>query len=270
MSRSPVRPLLAAVVVLACSCGGEPEAPPVAAPGALDCTVIEVDAISPFLVDDFQRDLAIHTPKRVTELLDATPELICTTLTSSRHGDLPVIAYAAAHRPDAELIFPLLIESGADARDALPICAHLGKSRIVAWLLERGVDPGHGDALILAAAAKEVRLVETLLEAGANPSRAAAGGPWLGHAEQTALHHAARHGVPELLAALLEAGADVDALDALQRPPLSDAIEANQVRSIRALFEHGASPHRLPFEDRDRLLVIAKRWGLREVVDQLE
>lgn len=257
--------------LLAAACGASVEAPvPAPGPAAFHCTTVEVDAISPFLLDAFQRDLAIDTPKRVSEELDETPELICTDLVSSRHGELPVIAYAAAHRPDAEMIFPLLIERGAEARDALPVSAHLGKSRIVDWLLARGVDPDHGDALVLAAEARRARMVMTLLDAGADPSRMAAPGPWLGHLEQTALHHAARHAVPELLTALLEAGADVDALDALERPPLSEAIEADKMHSIRRLLEFGASPHRLPFEDRDRLLVIAKRWGMQELVDELE
>ena len=258
------------VVVLTCACGREPSEPERVAPAAaLDCTTVEVDGISPFVRDAFQRDLAIDIPKRVTEELNATPELICADLVSSRHGELSVIAYAAAHRPDAELIFPLLIERGAQARDALPVAAHLGKSRIVDWLLARGVDPNHGDALVLAAEAREVRMVMTLLAAGAEPSRAAAPGPWLGHTEQTALHQAARHGIPELLTALLEAGADVDALDALERPPLSEAIEANQLQAIRLLEHYGASAFRLPFDDRERLSTIAKRHRLQRFIDQL-
>lgn len=259
------------IALLAGACSFPDAGDPAGRPSTgIDCSTVELVEVSRFVLEPFQRDLAIDTPHRIQARLDETPELICATLVSSRHGDLPPIAYAAAHRPDAELIFPLLIERGAQARDALPVAAHLGKSRIVEWLLERGVDPGHGDALILAAEAREVRLVERLLAAGADPSRRAAPGSWLGHAEQTALHQAARHGIPELLTALLEAGADVDALDALERPPLSEAIDADQVQAVRRLLEAGASPHRLPFDDRDRLLVIAKRWGMSDVVEALE
>ncbi len=107
------------LIAASVGCAADAEtAPEVVAPVRVDCAHAETEGLSVFAIDEFRRDLAIHTGPRLAEHLDRFPELICRELTSDRHGALSPIAYAAGHRPDAHLIFPMLIERGAQAADA--------------------------------------------------------------------------------------------------------------------------------------------------------
>lgn len=265
MKRGSLLVILAASYLAACA-GDAPEST-ASTPYRVDCTTVDTGKISMFVRDEFQRDLAIDIPKRVTEHLDETPELICLTLHSD-HGELPVIAYATAHRPDAYSIYPLLIVRGANPEDALPIAVYLGKTRSLRWLLEN-VDPNAGDALIIAAAERRVGIVQQLLAAGADAGRKSRVGPFLSEPGKTALHHAVHHGVPEMIRALIDAGADVNELDAQQRPPLHEAVVQGNAGTIQLLLDAGATPFLLQPEQLEALRGIAKRYRMERLLAQI-
>ncbi len=269
-TRQPYFVALLGLIAASIACSAGETTPQEALPIRVDCAQAETEGLSVFAIDEFRRDLAINTDPRVAEHLDRFPELICRELTSDRYGTLSPIAYAAGHRPDAHLIFPLLIERGAQAADALPIAAWRGDSRVVPWLLEHGVDPDIGSAMVLAAAQNDVRMVQRLLEAGADPSRPIADNNWIKNDGRSALHHAAASGIHEMLRSLLDAGADANATDHAGRTPLAVAVGRGKPGPVRLLFDRGAAPTRMRREEVTQLHRLAKRYQMQEIVDFLE
>ena len=180
LKRRAVVALLGGLILASCGSEEDRAASESRVEGSLsvDCNTVDASELSTFVVEPFQRDLAIHIQPEVARQLDEEPALICRSYESSRHGDLPAIAFAAAHRPDAEHIFPLLIVRGAKAEDALPVSARLGKTKIVEWLLAHDVDPNFGDALVHAASERRSRVVAMLLDAGAVQGLALAKAIW--------------------------------------------------------------------------------------------
>jgi ankyrin repeat protein len=59
----------------------------------------------------------------------------------------------------------------------------------------------------------------------------------------TALHMAARRGNVELIGALLDGGADIEARDSLGDTPLRRAVNLNKVDAARLLLARGADPY---------------------------
>ncbi len=59
----------------------------------------------------------------------------------------------------------------------------------------------------------------------------------------TALHMAARRGNVEVIAALLDGGADIEARDSAGDTPLRRAVNLNKVEAARLLLARGADPH---------------------------
>jgi ankyrin repeat protein len=59
----------------------------------------------------------------------------------------------------------------------------------------------------------------------------------------TALHMAARRGNVDVIAALLDGGADIEAWDSAGETPLRRAVNCNQVEAARLLLARGADPH---------------------------
>ena len=166
-------------------------------------------------------------------------------------------------RHESPALVELLLDAGgadpntADSSGATPLflAAMDRREAVVAALLSRGADADaateHGcDALIIlaeplptpAAPGCDGRLVAALAGAGTSLARADCDG-------FTALHSAAMHRNLELLKALLEAGADPNALtrDQLRVSPLmlavndAEAEHAWQVEAVHALVAAGAS-----------------------------
>ncbi len=152
----------------------------------------------------------------------------------------PLLHLAAARdRPE---IIDALLEAGADlnVRDSsgrTPLHVAAGYSDIgapvaaaaaIAALLEAGMDPdardNSGRTALQLAPADSVALMTALLDAHAGRTvRNANARDWFG---STALHAAARANNPELITALVEAGANVDALDLDGHTPLLVATGA--------------------------------------------
>jgi ankyrin repeat protein len=81
-------------------------------------------------------------------------------------------------------------------------------------------------------------IVDLLLAGGASPSIAD------GHQKWTALHFAARDQKPRVTAALLNAGAAVDACDSFGNTPLWRCLTAGKVNTevVKLLLARGADP----------------------------
>lgn len=117
---------------------------------------------------------------------------------------------------------PELVRKGADLSYCDP---HLGRT-----------------ALYAATITNRVRTVEALLQHGARPNqRFTYRSPVDGRveADRVALHYASS---PEVAAALIRAGADVSAADAVGTTPLMRAAFHGHTGVVRALLDAGASP----------------------------
>lgn len=158
--------------------------------------------------------------------------------------------YAATRAGDIELALRLLA-AGGDA-NALPtpddpdqrtlpmLAARLPDLRLLRALLAAGIDINTehaGQTALLSAVAEGsgggADAVLTLLANGADPNVRDARGA-------TPLHHAASASDPALSAALIDAGAALDALDREEWSPLAVACATGNWRIARLLLERGA------------------------------
>ncbi|MFT3808120.1 ankyrin repeat domain-containing protein [Arenimonas sp.] len=138
----------------------------------------------------------------------------------------------------------------------LPMLAVLhGDLRLLRELIARGIDLNlrHGGLTPLLAATRDSwhgrpEAVMTLLANGADPRTADGEG-------NTSLHHAARSTDAAVAALLLDAGAQIDALNNEGYSPLGLACEAANWRLARFLIEHGAKPE--PADGQPALLAAA-------------
>ena len=136
-----------------------------------------------------------------------------------------------------------LPEPGDRDQRSLPmLAALLGDLRLLRELIARGVDlnQAHGGLTPLLAATRDSwhgrpEAVMTLLANGADSRQADAEG-------NTPLHYAARSTDPAVAALLLDAGAQVDALNREGVSPLGMACAAGNWRLAKFLIEHGAKP----------------------------
>ena len=112
-----------------------------------------------------------------------------------------------------------------------------GDVRAVRSAIDDGADPNEADdglpVLVYAALQGQTDIVTALIEAGANVN---ATGP----SEATALMYAAAGGHMEVLQALIEAGADVNATDSSGWTALMRATAPGQTEAVTALIEAGA------------------------------
>lgn len=174
--------------------------------------------------------------------------------------------YQHARAGQVELALQVLAE-GADPK-ALPepqdrdqrtlpmLAALLGDLRLLRALIGRGVDlnASHAGLTPLLAATRDSwhgrpEAVTMLLANGADARHADVQG------SNTPLHHAARSTDPAVAALLLDAGADVGALNGEGHAPLGIACAAGNWRLAKYLLEHGAKAE--PVEGQPALLAAA-------------
>jgi ankyrin repeat protein len=128
----------------------------------------------------------------------------------------------------------LLVEAGVrPTSGALTAAIARGAVEVAEVLISAGVD-GLEDALVKAAGAGVTELISVLLEVGTQPSA-------LGTSGTTPVHAASKREHAEIVALLLEAGADVNARDSSNwRTPLQEASRKGQEEVVSLLLDGGA------------------------------
>ena len=188
----------------------------------------------------------------------------------------------AARKAGTVPILELLLDSGADpnTRDqrgvtAIMDAARAGDADSIKVLLERdavvnAVRKNGRTALMTAVRSRRLAAVRVLLDNGADVNVQAAKGPG-SNSLDTALTMAAARGVPEIVKALLERGADSTARNelgytALMQAAYSDYIDAE---AVRVLLAHGADIH-VQASDGETPLSLAKKRGQTAIVRLLQ
>ena len=120
---------------------------------------------------------------------------------------------------------------------ALMIALRENSMRVFATLLQHPdikleVGAANGDtALMLASYLANFEAVKSLISAGAKVHRSG----W------TALHYAAAAGQPEIIAYLLDQGAQIDAISPNRTTPLMMAVSSGRNKAVSVLIERGAN-----------------------------
>ncbi|VUC24200.1 unnamed protein product [Clonostachys rosea] len=156
-------------------------------------------------------------------------------------ADEPVLTWAVRHG-NVELVRHLLDEGHAVQGTEfwpLPLAASLGYCDIIKLLLDRGADvhqrdPFLGDAIEAAAIGRHPAAMRVLCEAGARVDDVfIAGGP--------ILHHAIELGDPELVRLLARSGADIVEFGSSGfQSPLTRAVGMGSIEMVATLLELGA------------------------------
>lgn len=212
---------------------------------------------APYAVGLLAVHVALQRSGHAPEAPPLPPEPVAPRVIEAEDDDEPaspavgdVYAHARAGRIDAVIA---ALDAGADP-DALPepgapdqrslpmLAALLPDLRLLRELIIRGADLNqeHAGLTPLLAATRDswhgrIDAVTMLLANGADPRRADRDG-------NTPLHHAARSTDPAIAAQLLDAAADLHALNGEAQPPLALALASGNWRVARFLLERGAKP----------------------------
>ncbi|MFO1506932.1 MAG: ankyrin repeat domain-containing protein [Lysobacterales bacterium] len=162
-----------------------------------------------------------------------------TLLCAARSGQVDLALAALEHGASPEAKPP---EEARDQRNALLLAVTLADPRLLRTLIAKGVDLNRvqGGITPLIAATRDSYqgrpdAVMTLLSNGADPRRADA-------EHNTALHHAARCVEPSVAALLLDAAADINAVNSDGETPLGTACANANWELARYLLGRGARP----------------------------
>ncbi|HEX5703776.1 MAG TPA: ankyrin repeat domain-containing protein [Pyrinomonadaceae bacterium] len=150
-----------------------------------------------------------------------------------------------------------------EGASALLIAAREGRGENLRLLIDAGaaVDLGQSDlnsALVLTARHGDARTLKFLLKLGAEANAK--------DDDTTALMFAAEYSTPEGIKALIDAGAEVDAVN---RNGWTALMRANEVEHVRVLLDAGANMA-IKNNDGNTVLAMAIRYGQEEVVQLLK
>ena len=219
---------------------------------------------------------AITEPEKVRILVGAGANVNA----RSKMGRTPL--YLAAANDGSSATVKLLLDRGAKPEDqALVVAAAAGDFASIRLLVEKGLnvnaaDPAGRTPLMFAAGHGNLKAVEYLLTHGADVNAVSAeksetvknGLIALGNL--TALMLAAPAAGPDVLKALLDAGAKVNALDVRKMNALMLAIASDHAdpRSVRLLLDRGADP---ALKDRDGQSALdwARKFNAPAIVREL-
>ena len=179
------------------------------------------------------------------------------------------VLMSAAENQDADVLryfvkrgVPLDRENDEGA-SALLIAAREGRSENLRLLIDAGaaVDLGQSDlnaALVLTVRHSDASTLKFLLKLGAEANAK--------DDDTTALMFAAEYSTPEGIKALIDAGAEVDAVN---RAGWTALMHANEVEHVRVLLNAGANMA-IKNNDGDTVLAMAIRYGQEDVVQLLK
>jgi ankyrin repeat protein len=207
---------------------------------------------------------------------------------ANRYGVTP-LSLAAVNANAA--MAALLLEKGADAKQlvsrgqtVLMTAARTGNADVVTALIDKGADVNAREwqlgetALMWAAAENHAAVVKVLVARGAevdarsNPlafpkDRFGLEGVLtiLPRGNWTALMYAARDGAPDATRALLDAGAQINAVDPDNTTPLVRAIWNSHYDTAKVLLDRGADPNLLDTSEMGALYAAVDMSSLGEI-----
>lgn len=202
---------------------------------AVRCGGEELVEVPEELIEEMGRAAFFGDEARVRELLETHPELV--------HGapghELPLFVAASAGSLE---VFRLLIEKGTDINaqglnggTVLDAAVYGDQLEVLDYLLGQGADPERGEDLLFAATSR--RMVEHLVELGlGDPNRRNEEGDF-------PLHSAIRtYRRGDVLEALLENGADVEAIGLFGQRPVHVAADhgPSRLAVLQLLRQFGA------------------------------
>jgi ankyrin repeat protein len=199
----------------------------------------------------------------VKELIEAGAKI------DERDNEGNTVLMSAAENSDISIL-QLLIRAGApldrknhDGASALAIAAREGRAENLKVLIDAGgaVNLGQedlNDALLLTARNRDASTLKFLLKLGAKPNAR--------DDDTTALMLAAEYGTPEMIKALIDEGAEVDAVNDGGWTAL---MHANEAENVRMLLNAGANMA-IRNNDGDTALAMAIRYEQQDVVQLLK
>ncbi|MDJ0848006.1 MAG: ankyrin repeat domain-containing protein [Myxococcota bacterium] len=277
------------LLMLATACSGGNEPPAHVGPVRVDCSTVPPGAISAADADALARTIELWHDAKLLEHIDARPELVCARLTL--RAPLPrawrswqrkpvaeevgVAGYVVARSGSPRNLLAELFARGAPHGRVLGLAARRGFDEVMVWLLEQGVDPRSGDALLEAAAAAELPVLKVLIEAGVHPDQEPSAGSVFDQDRPTPLFFALTNRRRDIVEVLLDVYADADRATRFGGREraisyLEVAIDEELWQVVERLVEEGADAEGLPAAKRRQLRRAAEGFRMESVLAVLD